>query len=225
MSRALVLYRSAIFKKAVMAVTGIMLFGFIVSHMAGNLKVFFGPQEINQYAEALRELGKPFLPKTALLWILRFGLLGAAVLHIWSAVALTLENKRARPKNYAVRKPVQMDFAQRTMRYSGFLILGYLIYHILHFTTGQAHPDFVYGDVYRNLVIGFENPLVVAVYIVVNVMLAFHLYHGLWSMFQSLGINHPSINGLKRPFAAVFAVVVCVGFIAVPISVLIGVVG
>lgn len=224
MSRVKTLLGSPVFVKAVMAVTGIILFGFVLSHMAGNLKVFQGPEKINEYAEFLREVGSPVLPKYGLLWILRIGLLAAVLFHFWAAVVLTLQNRRARPKDYAVKKPIQLDFASRTMRYSGFLIAGYIIYHLLHFTTGHAHPDFVYGDVYNNLVIGFQNPLVAGVYIVINILLGFHLYHGLWSMFQSLGINHPAIVPLRRPFATVFAVLVTLGFLSVPISIVTGLV-
>ena len=222
--RVKALLSSPVFVKGVMAVTGIILFGFVLSHMAGNLKVFQGPEEINEYAEFLREVGSPVLPKYGLLWILRIGLLAAVVFHFWAAVTLTLQNRRARPKGYAVKKPIQLDFASRTMRYSGFLIAGYIIYHLLHFTTGQAHPDFVYGDVYNNLVIGFQNPLVAGLYIVINILLGFHLYHGLWSMFQSLGIDHPAIINLRRPFAVVFAVLVTIGFVSVPISIVTGVI-
>ena len=224
MSRVKALLGSPVFVKGVMAVTGVILFGFVLSHMAGNLKVFQGPEKINEYAEFLREVGSPVLPKYGLLWILRIGLLAAVVFHFWAAVVLTLQNRRARPKDYAVKKPIQLDFASRTMRYSGFLVAGYIVYHLLHFTTGQAHPDFVYGDVYRNLVIGFQNPLVAGLYIVINILLGLHLYHGLWSMFQSLGIDHPAIVNFRRPFAAIFAVVVTLGFISVPISIVTGIV-
>lgn len=223
-SRVKTLLSSPVFVKAVMAVTGIILFGFVLTHMTGNLKVFQGPEKINEYAEFLREVGSPVLPRYGLLWILRIGLLAAVLFHFWAAVVLTLQNRRARPKDYAVKKPIQLDYASRTMRYSGFLIAGYIVYHLLHFTTGQAHPDFVYGDVYRNLVIGFQNPLVVGVYVLVNILLGFHLYHGLWSMFQSLGIDHPAIVNLRRPFAAVFAVVVTLGFLSVPLSIVAGIV-
>ncbi len=222
MNRAAALYRSAIFKKAIMAITGMVLFGFVLSHMTGNLKIFQGAEKINHYSEFLREFGQPVLPYKGFLWIMRLGLIGAAVLHIWSAIALTLDNRRARPKNYELRRPVQMDYASRTMRYSGFIVAGYIVYHLLHLTSGQAHPDFVHGDVYSNLIIAFQNPLVAAIYVVVNILLSFHLYHGLWSMFQSLGIDHPAVKGLRRPFAATFAVVICLGFIAIPISIVTG---
>jgi len=224
MSRVWTLFRSAVFLKAVMAVTGVVLFGFVLAHMSGNLKVFQGPEKINEYAEFLREVGQPVLPRTGLLWILRVGLVAAVGLHIWSAVVLTLENRRARPKGYALRKPIQLDYASRTMRWSGFIVAGYVIYHLLHFTGGQAHADFVAGDVYHNLVSAFQNPLVAGVYIVVNVLLGLHLYHGLWSLFQTLGLNHPLATAVRRPLAAAFAVVVTLGFIAVPVSILTGVV-
>lgn len=224
MSRAIALYRSSIFKKAVMAVTGLALFGFVVGHMLGNLKAFQGAEKLNGYAEFLREIGYPMVPHGGVLWAARIGLLVAVALHTWSAIVLTLENHRARPKKYAVRKPIQMDYASRTMRYSGFLVGGYIIYHLLHLTTGHMHSDFIEGDVYHNLIVGFQNPLIALAYIAINILLGFHLYHGLWSMFQSLGLDHPAISSLRRPFAATFSAIICIGFVSVPIAVLAGIV-
>lgn len=218
------LYRSALVKKAIMAVTGVILFGFVFVHMTGNLKIFQGPEKINEYSAFLREFGQPVLPYSGVVWILRIGLLVAVALHILAATELTLMNRRARPVGYKGRKSVQMDYASRTMRYSGYLIFGYVIYHLLHLTVGTVHEDFIPHDVYHNLVVGFSNPLIAVVYMVINVLLGFHLYHGLWSLFQTLGLSHPRWDAARRGFAILFAVVVTAGFVSVPLAVLTGVV-
>jgi succinate dehydrogenase / fumarate reductase cytochrome b subunit len=217
------LLRSTLFKKAVMAVTGLMLFGFVLGHMAGNLKAYQGAESFNNYAEFLREVGYPLVPHTALLWVARIGLLIAVGLHIWAATSLTLANRRARPIDYRNRRPVEMDYASRTMRYSGYLLFFYIIYHLLHLTIGSVHSDFIKGDAYHNLVVGLSNPLIAGVYIVANILLGFHLYHGLWSLFQSLGVTHPAVENLRRPFAVVFSAIVTLGFLAAPIGVLSGI--
>ena len=220
-------YRSDLAKKAVMAVTGIMLFGYVLGHMLGNLKLYLGAEALNHYAEWLREIGEPLLPHGALLWITRVGLLAAVVLHILSATQLTLKNRRARPQRYSHRDVVQATYASRTMLWSGVIIALFVIYHLAHFTWGPkwAHPDFVPGDVYHNVVAGFSIWWVSAFYIVAQLALALHLYHGLWSLFQSLGWNHPNFNAWRLTFAKVFAAVIFVGNISFPISVLAGWVG
>ncbi|MEM9409398.1 MAG: succinate dehydrogenase cytochrome b subunit [Acidobacteriota bacterium] len=224
MKYLLSLYRSALVKKAIMAVTGLVLFGFVLTHMAGNLKVFQGPEKINDYAHFLREFGQPVLPYGGLIWIFRVGLLVAVALHVLAATELTLMNRRARPVGYKGRKSVQMDYASRTMRYSGYLIFGYIVYHLLHLTVGSVHENFIPHDVYHNLVVGFSNPLIAVGYIVINVLLGFHLYHGLWSLFQTLGLSHPRWDAARRGFAVAFALVVTLGFVSVPLAVLTGVV-
>jgi succinate dehydrogenase / fumarate reductase cytochrome b subunit len=217
--------KSTIAKKAAMALSGLLLFGFVVAHMTGNLKMFLGAESMNGYASWLREIGYPALPHGVALWIMRLGLLLAVAVHVWAAVSLTMVNRRARPQGYRVLRGVQLDYASRTMRWSGFLILAYVVYHLMHFTLGNVHPDFVHGDPYRNLVIGFGQWPVAVVYIVANLLLGVHLYHGLWSLFQSLGLDHPAYRELRRPFAVVFAVVVTLGFISVPLGVLAGWIG
>jgi succinate dehydrogenase / fumarate reductase cytochrome b subunit len=225
MKSAPTLFQSTLLMKAVMAITGFVLFGFVLSHMTGNLKVFLGPEAINHYGEWLREVGDPLFPRTTVLWILRVGLLVAVALHIASATQLTLINRRARPVDYRLRRPVQMDYASRTMRWSGVLLVFYVVYHLMHLTWGNLHSEFIPGDVYHNLVVAFQQWPIALVYMIANVMLGFHLYHGLWSMFQSLGIDHPAIKPLRRPFAVAFAVLITVGYIAVPIGILSGIVG
>lgn len=215
-------YRNAVVKKAVMAVTGIILFGWILAHMAGNLKVFLGPEKFNHYAEFLREMGTPLFPESSLLWISRVVLLVSVGLHIWSATSLTLQNRRARPVGYDTLRGVQLDYAARTMRWSGYLIAVYVVYHLMHFTFGNVHPDFVASDPYRNVVTGFQVAPVALVYIAANLLLGLHLYHGLWSMFQSLGLSHPTYNPWRRHFAVAFSILASLGFMSVPIAVLAG---
>ncbi|MCP3961210.1 MAG: succinate dehydrogenase cytochrome b subunit [bacterium] len=229
MTWILEIYRSAMAKKAVMAVTGVVLFGFVLGHMVGNLKVFLGPVEsdiykIDLYAEGLRTFGAPFLGHGEFLWITRFGLLAAVGLHILSAWQLTVLNNKARPTSYRKQTSQASTYASRTMRYGGVIILLFVIYHLLHLTTGHVHTDFEHGKVYRNLVIAFQNPLVAAFYMLAVTSLGFHLYHGLWSFFQSLGLSGPRLDVFRRQFAAVFAVIVTAGFLSVPVAILTGLV-
>ncbi len=218
------LYRSALGKKAVMAATGLVLFGFVLTHMAGNLKVFQGPEKFNAYAEGLRELGAPFLPHGGLLWIARFALLAAVGLHIHSAWAVSRQSRAARPVGYQRLDLQKATYASRTMRWGGVIIALFVLYHLAHLTWGSAHPDFVPGDVYHNFVTGFSVWWVSAFYVVANVALAFHLYHGLWSLLQSLGLNHPAVAPWRRPLAATFAAVVFAGNVALALSVVLGIV-
>jgi succinate dehydrogenase / fumarate reductase, cytochrome b subunit len=218
-------YRSAIGKKAVMAVSGVVMFGWILAHMAGNLKIFYGAEKYNAYAAWLRVMGAPMLPHEAGLWIARVLTLLAIAFHIHSAYSLTMMNRAARPIQYHGREYVESSYASRTMRWGGVIILLYIVYHLLHLTWGQpvAPPsEFVHGDPYHNVVAGFQVWWVSAIYILANVALGFHLLHGLWSMFNSLGINHPKVNGLKRAFATAFAILVTAGNVSIPMAVLLG---
>ena len=217
-------YRSAIGKKAVMAVTGVILFGFVLVHMLGNLKVYLGPQHMNDYGAFLRTVGAPIVPESGLLWLARLILLAAVGLHIWAAYQVTMMSRAARPIAYHSRQFVEASYASRTMRWGGVIILLFIIYHILHFTTGQAHPDFIHGDPYHNFVVGFRVWWVSAFYILANLALGLHLYHGVWSMFNSLGLNHPRFNAWKRTFATAFAIIITVGNVSFPLAVLMGIV-
>jgi succinate dehydrogenase / fumarate reductase cytochrome b subunit len=216
--------QNAVLKKAIMAVTGVFLFGWVFAHMFGNLKIFFGRESFNHYAEFLRVMGSPLIPPTWLLWVTRFLLLAAVGLHIWAATSLTLQNRRARPIDYRELRGVELDYAARTMRMSGYLLAVYVIYHLLHLTFGTVHAEFVATDPYSNVVRAFQALPVAAVYIFANLLLGLHLYHGLWSLFQSLGWSHPSYNPWRRRFAVTFALVVSLGFISVPLGVLAGIV-
>jgi succinate dehydrogenase / fumarate reductase cytochrome b subunit len=229
------LYRSAMFKKAAMAVTGLILFGFVIGHTAGNMKLYRGMYEdgphqgqykIDVYAEGLREIGAPVLGHGEFLWIFRFVLLAAVGLHILSAWQLTLINRRARPQPYHKVSPQTSTYASRTMRYGGVIILAFILYHLAHLTFGFStlHGEFRHGEVYHNLVSGFQVPLVSAFYILAQLALGMHLYHGLWSLFQSLGLTGPRFNQLRKLFAIAFALIITLGNISFPVSVLTGLV-
>ena len=217
-------YRSAIGKKAVMAVTGVFLFGWILAHMLGNMKLYFGPEHLNEYAHWLTVMGGPLVPETYALWFVRGLLIVAVWLHIQAATQLTLMNRRARPLAYTNRDYVTANYASRTMRWGGVIILLFVIYHLLHLTTGTLHPSFVKNDVYHNVVSGFQVWWVSAVYIIANLALGLHLYHGLWSMFNSVGWSHEKFNRWRRVFASAFALIITLGNISFPIAVLMGVV-
>jgi succinate dehydrogenase / fumarate reductase cytochrome b subunit len=219
-------YRSAVGKKWVMAVTGILLMGYVFFHMLGNLKVYLGAEDLNHYGEWLRDLLVPFFPRTVTLWLLRIGLTAAFVFHIHAAYGLTRINRQARAAGgYISKRDYQAaNAASRSMRYTGVVILLFLIFHLADLTWGTVNPDFVRGDVYRNLVASFERPAVSAIYIVANIALGLHLFHGGWSMFQSLGLNNPRWNSWRRGFAVGFAAIVTVGNLTFPIAALTGVI-
>ncbi|HEV3076063.1 MAG TPA: succinate dehydrogenase cytochrome b subunit [Thermoanaerobaculia bacterium] len=218
------LYRSAVGKKAVMAATGIILFGFVLGHLLGNLKLYLGPEALNSYSRFLRTVGEPLVPANVLLWAIRLLLIAAAVLHLWAAWQLSRASRAARPDAYVAGTRIHTTYASRTMRWGGVIILLFVIYHLLHLTWGTLHPAFVPGDVYHNVVTGFQVWWVSLFYIAAQVALGFHLYHGLWSMFQSLGWNHPRFNLWRNGFAHAFAWLITVGNISFPVAVLSGLV-
>ena len=219
-------YRSALGKKATMAVSGIVLFGFVLVHMLGNLKLYQGAEKIDAYASFLREIGSPILPHGGVLWALRVGLIAAVVLHVLSAYQLTRTSRKARPVGYKSRKTMQATYSSRTMRWGGAILLLFVIYHLAHLTWGTVHPEFEHGAVYNNVVAGFSVGWVSALYCVAQVALGFHLYHGLWSMFQTLGIAVPrGARDWRRGFAALFSWVITLANLSFPIAVLTGVVG
>lgn len=221
-------YRSALGKKAVMAATGVVLFGFVLGHMAGNLKLYYGPgiagqpAHLDVYAEWLRAMGSPLLPHGALLWVARLVLLACVGLHIHAATVLTLQSWAARPVGYQNRESIQSTYAARTMRWGGAIILLFVLYHLAHLTFGWVHPSFQAGSVYANVVAGFQVWWVSAFYILANLALGLHLYHGLWSLWQSLGWSNARLAGLRRQLAAAFAVLITVGNVSFPVAVLTG---
>jgi succinate dehydrogenase / fumarate reductase cytochrome b subunit len=219
-SRVGAFWGSTVGKKMVMAVTGIFLVLFVIGHMIGNLQIYLGPEPLNHYGELLRELGHG-----GLIWVFRATMLGAVGLHVWAATALTLGSWAARPTGYRRRQVwVESTYASRTMRWGGPILLLFIIYHLLHLTTGQLHPDFVAGDVYHNVVTGFSVPWVSGVYIVAQLALGLHIYHGAWSMLQTVGLSHASYNRVRTIIALLIALVVAIGNISIPVAVLAGVV-
>ncbi|KPK76301.1 MAG: hypothetical protein AMS25_17710 [Gemmatimonas sp. SM23_52] len=213
-------YGSTVGKKQVMAVTGVIMVLFVIGHMIGNLQVYLGAESLNHYAELLRALGHG-----GLIWVVRGLLLAAVVLHIWSATALTLGSWAARPIGYRHRQRwIESTYASRTMRWGGPILLLFIIYHLLHFTTGTLHGDFVTGDVYHNVVAGFSIWWVSAIYIFAQLVLGLHLYHGAWSMLQTLGLSHASYDRLRAGLAIFVAFVVAAANISIPLAVLTGVV-
>ncbi|MBM3660085.1 MAG: succinate dehydrogenase cytochrome b subunit [Actinobacteria bacterium] len=218
-------YGSAIAKKWLMAITGIMLMGFVFAHMVGNLKVYLGADDLNHYGEWLREMGEPIFPRTVLLWIMRIGLIGAFAVHIVSAAQLTRMNRKARPDKYeSPRDYAAANFASRTMRWTGVIVGLFVIFHLLDLTWGATGADWTRGEVYENLVASFQRVPVAIVYILANIALGIHLYHGGWSMFQSLGWNNRKFNDWRRLFAIGFAAIIVVGNVSIPLLVVTGVV-
>ncbi|MFQ5689000.1 MAG: succinate dehydrogenase cytochrome b subunit [Gemmatimonadota bacterium] len=222
MRRAMSLYRTTVGQKAVMAITGVVLLLFLIGHMLGNLKVYLGPQAYNHYAEWLREAGTPLLPHGGLLWIARVVLLVSVGAHIFAALQLTRRSRAARDERYHTTPHEELSYASRTMRWGGVIIFLFVIFHLMNFTWGNAHPDFVPGDVYHNFIAGFEVWQISAIYILFMVVLGFHIYHGVWSGMQTLGLNQPRYNRYRRPLAAVLALTIAVGNISFPTAVLAG---
>lgn len=210
------LARSTLGKKYLMAATGLVLLGYVLVHMLANLQIFLGPAPINRYAELLHSA-------PLVLWGARAVLLFSAAVHIVAAVQLTLRNWEARPIRYRRRRYRDADYAARTMVWSGPIIAAFVGYHLADLTVGSANPAFAPGDVYHNVIASFSRPTVAALYLAAVVLLGFHLFHGIWSLFQSLGASHPSFDRVLKVFAAVSAVAISAGFAAVPLAVLSGV--
>jgi succinate dehydrogenase / fumarate reductase cytochrome b subunit len=204
-------------KKVVMAVTGAIMFLFIIGHVAGNLQIFEGPAKLNAYGHFLHSIGE-------LLWPVRIVLLLCVGLHITATVQLAMRNKAARPVGYSRKQAINSSYASRTMYWSGPIVLAFIIFHLLQFTAGYIHPQsqFIEGDVYHNVVAGFQVWWVSVWYIIAVSLLGFHLRHGLWSMFQSIGYNHPRHTPLLKKAAFVIALLITLGYISIPISVLAG---
>jgi succinate dehydrogenase / fumarate reductase cytochrome b subunit len=221
------LWSSSIGKKAVMAITGFLLVGFAIGHMLGNLKIYYGEEKFNAYALWLREVGSPALGHEQFLWLARLILLTATVLHIVAAVQLTRMSYAARPLSYEQWEAIQATYASRTMRWGGVIITLFVIYHLLHFTFGAvgfAPGQYKDLSVYRNVVIGFSVWYVSAFYIAAMVALGFHMYHGVWSMFQTLGVNTENASRVYRALATASSAIVVLGNISIPAAVLVGLV-
>ena len=217
-------WQSSIGKKYIVAITGVALFVFVVVHLAGNLQIFLGPEQINAYAKFLKYNSGP-------LWAFRIGLLLAAVLHITAAIQPALANRRARPIAYTYKKPVASTLANRTMIVSGLIILAFIIFHLSHFTFGFVNPQYLrfedpFGrhDVYRMMIVGFSNPVISIFYIVSMGLLLLHLSHGVSSIFQSLGLRSKKTFGYFDKLARASALLVFLGNCAIPLAIWIGVI-
>ena len=226
-------YSTAVGKKYVMAITGIVGIGFVVGHMIGNLKAYIGvvtegdgrAYDIDVYGEFLREMLVPILPHGVFLWIMRLVLIGALVLHLHAAYSLTMLNRKARPVKYQTPRDYQVaNFASRTMRWTGIIVVLFIAWHLADLTWGWANPDFVKGAVYRNLDTSLSRIPVAILYIVANIALGIHLFHGTWSLFQSMGWSSPRFNNWRRYLATGVATIVVVGNVSIPIAVLAGVI-
>ena len=242
MTGALTLYRTSVGKKIIMALSGFMLVGFVVFHMYGNLKMYQGAAAFNDYALGLRMIGYPIFGYEDLLWIARFGLIAAVFAHIWAATSLTLQSRESTmargvmPGAAYGKKKRQTSYAAYTMRWGGVVLLLFIIFHLLHLTfgvVGYGAGEFIHPhgsgsgtefEAYNNVVFGFQNPLIVGFYTLATIFLGLHLFHGVWSMFQTLGLNNRKYDMLFRGLAIAVAVVVVVGNLTFPIAVLSGIV-
>ncbi len=202
-------------KKAIMAVTGVILAGFLVGHLLGNLQIFLGRDAFNRYAENLHNL-------PALVWGTRVVLLLAVGLHIWSTVQLADRKSSARPVAYQKYTPQTSTYASRTMYMSGPIVAAFIVYHLMHFTFGTGGTEYHYYDPYGNVVAGFKVLPIALAYVVAMGLLSMHLRHGLWSFFQSLGLNHPAYTPKLKGAAAAIAVLIFLGFASIPVAVLLG---
>jgi succinate dehydrogenase / fumarate reductase cytochrome b subunit len=203
-------------------VSGMVLMLFVLVHMLGNLKLYLGASSLDSYSAWLRNVGEPVLPRETLLWAVGVVLIGAVAVHIHAAYVLTRVNRRARPEAYRSRPDyVAASFASRTMRWSGIIVALFVVFHLLDLTWGTANPDFRAGDPYHNVVASFQRWPVAIAYILANLALATHLYHGAGSLFQSMGWAVRR----RRTFATAFAAVIAAGNVSFPLAVLTGVVG
>ena len=222
------LYQTAVGKKWAMAISGLALLAFVIVHMIGNLKLYLGvvdgEYDINVYGEFLRELLVPLLPRTYALWLLRLGLIAMFALHIHAAYSLTVINRRSNVNYQSKRDYVAANFASRTMRISGIIVGLYLLFHLADLTWGWTMDDFQRGHAYENMVRSIGRWPVAIIYIVGNVLLCTHIYHGIWSAMQSMGVANPRYNHLRRAFATGTAVLLLVGNLSFPFAILTGIV-
>ena len=214
--------RSSIGTKLLVAITGLMLLGFVVAHLLGNLTIFLGPDGINAYGVKIRHLG-------ALLWIARLVLLAAVVVHIALSIRLAIENRRARPSGYAMVRPMQSTAASRSMAVSGVMILAFVLYHLAHFTFRWTHPEISHSidamgrhDIYSMVVLSFQQPLVSGFYLLAMALLCAHLSHGIASTCQTLGLNDERTIPMVRRIGSATAILIFLGYASIPSSVMLG---
>jgi succinate dehydrogenase / fumarate reductase cytochrome b subunit len=215
---------SSVFKKVVMAVSGIIMVLFLIAHMVGNLHVFQGAKAFNSYSEWLRTVGEPALPYRTLLTIIEIVLTVSVVAHFWAAVSLWRQAKRARPQSYVTKKSVAQTYASRTMRWGGVIVALFIVYHLLDLTFGVANPAGTDSTPYGRLVAGFSNPIPTIVYVIALVLLGMHLRHGIWSATQTLGQSNRRRERTVNAFAIVFSTLLIAGYLVVPAAVVFGLV-
>ena len=215
---------NSVFKKVVMAISGIILILFLIAHMIGNLHVFEGARQFNNYSRWLRELGSPAVPYRTGLTILEAILTISVVAHMWSAISLWRQARRARPVKYQTKKSAVDTYAWRTMRWGGVIIILFVVYHILDLSLGVANPDGTDSTPYSRLVASFSNPIATTVYVIALITLGFHLRHGVWSAYQTLGQSNKRRERTVNVVAIVFSVLLIAGFLVVPFSVVFGLV-
>ena len=220
--------RTTIGKKVIMALSGAIWIGYLLMHMYGNLKIFGGAEHFNEYAAGLRTLGAPVFGYAHLLWVARIVLIASFVPHVWEGIVLYIRKRKSRETNYTQHKILRGSSATLTMIFGGIAIGLFVIYHLMHITLGTVgiHPDFKAHDAYHNVIVGFQSygyvPAII--YLIGLVAIGFHLYHGAWSMFQTLGLNSKTYTGLWRGLAWLLAVGIPLGFAVVPISIILGII-
>ena len=216
--RSLAFWQATIGKKTVMAITGGILVGFTLVHMAGNLQIYLGAEAINNYGHLLKS-------NLAVLWGARLFLLGTLSLHLTAVFQLWSLKRKARPVAYQKLTPTKSSYASRTMYLSGPILLFFIVYHLSHFTTGQTHPQFEEGEVYRNVILGFRDPIAFGAYLIAMATLGFHLTHGVWSAFQSLGVNHPKYSPKLRNLATGLTALIVGGNLSIPVAAMFRLIG
>lgn len=225
------LYRTTIGRKVIMAVTGLIGIGFVMFHMYGNLKAFpfmGGAAYFNEYAEGLRSLGQPIFGHTHLLWVARLVLIVSVGLHVWAAWTLYQDSRQARNIRYTRHTKIQADLAALYIRVGGAILLIFIIFHLAQFTWGipGIHPSFIPGDAYHNLVAGLKSYayLPAIFYLIAMVVLGFHMVHGCWSLFQTLGLNNQTYSKPLRALSWAITLITVIGFSIVPIAVILGII-
>jgi succinate dehydrogenase / fumarate reductase cytochrome b subunit len=215
---------SSVFKKVVMAVSGILMLLFLIAHMIGNLHIFQGAESFNDYSHWLRTFGEPALPPRTLLTAIEVGLVLSVAAHMWAAISLWRQAKRARPQSYVTKKSVAQSYASRTMRWGGVIIALFIVYHILDLTFGAANPAGADSTPYDRTVASFQNPIATTVYVITLILLGMHLRHGIWSATQTLGQSNRRRERTVTAFAVAFATLLIAGYLVVPAAVVFGLV-
>lgn len=213
---------TSVFKKAVMAISGIVMVLYLIAHMIGNLKAFAGADEFNHYSEWLRTIGNPALPGATALWLIRIVLLVAVVAHIWAAVSLWRQARSARPERYVTKKAVAQTYAARTMRWGGVIILAFIIFHILDLTLGAVNSEGGDAEPFDRMLASFQNPVVTIFYAISVILVGMHLRHGIWSATQTLGQSNRRREVSVNYAATAIATILTVGFLLTPFSILFG---